>query len=40
MQYNSHMLSTMIKGKLKTKCNLKYNMANELWPYRLYDSCN
>ena len=22
-------------GNLKTTCNLKYNMANELWPYSL-----
>ena len=39
MQHNTHMLNTMIKRKVKTTCNLKYNMANELQSYSLFDSC-
>ena len=40
MQYNTLMLNRMIKRKVKTTCNLKYNMANELRPYSVFDSCN
>jgi len=39
MQYNTHVLNTIIKRKVKTTCNLKYNMANDLRSYSLFDSC-
>ena len=40
MQYNTHMLNTMIKWKVKNYVQFKISMANELRPYSLFDSCN